>query len=505
MTIFAAFKHIINNMKVEKVKLTQVAQNDDNPRSITETKFAKLVNNVLTFPKMLELRPIVVSDQMKALGGNMRLRALQHIARMQPSEVDNQLATIPDYCKATDGEREAIAEYWHEWLATPTAPVVYANTLTADEQRRFIILDNVGFGDWDWDELANNWDGEELGDWGLDNWTADDGWADGDAGTGGNDTGDTGGAKGADGTLQGTLTDRFVVPPFSVLDTKQGYWQDRKRQWLELTGNLSETRDGEFGTVSGGKETLFGSINNGTSNFDPVLAEVVYKWFAPKGGRVLDPFGGEQTKGVVAGELGLQYEAVEFRADQVELNNSKTSQYPHVHYTTGDSNNISKLIKARAFDLLFTSPPYYDLEVYSKDDMSALGTYDEFMQQYENIFSQCVGMLGEDAFVVVKVCEIRDKKTGIYRNFVGDNIAMFRRLGLAYYNEIILCNAIGTAAVRANNCMRTRKVCKVHQNVLVFYKGDVNNIPKRFPVIEYNDEELGATGENDEADGAELD
>jgi hypothetical protein len=167
-------------MKVEKVKLTQVAMNDNNPRSITDTKFAKLVNNVLSFPKMLELRPIVVSDEMKALGGNMRLRALQHIAELQPAELDNVLATIPDYAKSSDGEREAVAQYWHEWLKQPTAPVVYAATLTAQEQRRFIILDNVGFGDWDWDELANNWDGEELGDWGLDNWGAGDSWADGE-------------------------------------------------------------------------------------------------------------------------------------------------------------------------------------------------------------------------------------------------------------------------------------------------------------------------------------
>lgn len=172
-------------MKVEKVNLKQVATNDENPRSITDTKFAKLVNNVLSFPKMLELRPIVISDEMKALGGNMRLRALQHISKMKPAELDDLLATIPDYTKATDGEREAVLNHWRAWLKKPTAPVVYASTLTEQEQRRFIILDNVGFGDWDWDELANNWDGEELGDWGLDNWGAGDGWANGDmAGTG---------------------------------------------------------------------------------------------------------------------------------------------------------------------------------------------------------------------------------------------------------------------------------------------------------------------------------
>lgn len=494
-------------MKVEKVNLKQVATNDENPRSITDTKFAKLVNNVLSFPKMLELRPIVISDEMKALGGNMRLRALQHISKMKPSELDDLLATIPDYTKATDGERDAVLNYWKAWLKKPTAPVVYASTLTEQEQRRFIILDNVGFGDWDWDELANKWDGEELGDWGLDNWGAGDGWANGDmAGTG--EAGDADGASGVDGTKHGALVERFVVPPFSVLDTRQGYWQDRKRQWLEMTGDLSETRDGEFGKTSGGADSKivrYSQINNGTSNFDPVLAEIIFKWFAPNGGRILDPFGGEQTKGVVAGELGLQYEAVEFRPDQVDLNNSKTEHYPHVHYTCGDSNHISELIKARGFDLCFTSPPYYDLEVYSKDDLSALGTYEDFMQQYENIFRQCVDMLADDAFLVIKVGEIRDKTTGIFRNFVGDNIAMFRRLGLAYYNEIILLNAIGTAHLRANGNMKTRKVAKVHQNILVFYKGDVSNIVKKLPVLEYSDEELGIDGETEEGDGAVLD
>lgn len=158
----------------------------------------------------------------------------------------------------------------------------------------------------------------------------------------------------------GKLTDRFIVPPFSVLDTRQGYWQDRKRMWLEKTGNLSETRDGEFGTL-GGTENMLAQINGGTSNFDPVLAEIIMSWFCPAGGKLLDPFGGEQTKGVVAGELGINYHAVEFRQEQVDLNREKTARYKGVHYTCGDSNNITNLISERGFDLCFTSPPYYDL------------------------------------------------------------------------------------------------------------------------------------------------
>lgn len=285
-----------------------------------------------------------------------------------------------------------------------------------------------------------------------------------------------------------SLNDKFGVPPFSVLDTRQGYWRDRKKMWLEKTGDLSETRDGEFGTI-GGNNNMLTQINGGTSNFDPVLAELMYSWFCPKGGKILGPFGGEQTKGVVAGELGYKYQAVEFRQEQVDLNTAKTEQYAGVRYTCGDSNDISKLIKDRNFDMCFTSPPYYDLEVYSAEDMSALGTYEEFMQQYENIFQQCYDMLADNSFLVIKICEIRDKKTGEYRSFVADNIDMFRKIGFKYYNEIILLNAVGTVRLRVNKSMKNRKIGKIHQNVLVFYKGDLKAIPDRFEEIDFSEVE----------------
>lgn len=297
----------------------------------------------------------------------------------------------------------------------------------------------------------------------------------------------------------GALQERFVVPPFSVLDTRQDYWQNRKREWLELTGNLSETRNTkDTGAINGGSRVI-ANINEGTSNFDPVLAEIMYKWFAPDNGKILDPFGGEQTKGVVAGELGYHYTAVEFRGEQVILNQEKTKQYPNIKYFQGDSNNIKEIIKERGFDLCFTSPPYYDLEIYSKDDLSALGTYEEFLQQYENIFRQCFEMLDDNAFLVVKIGEIRDKKTGIYRNFVGDNITIFKKIGFHYYNELILLNSTGTAAVRANNCMRKRKMVKIHQNVLVFFKGDIDKLVKKLPSLNYaTDEETQESEENQE-------
>jgi hypothetical protein len=118
---------------IEKVKLSEVKSNPNNPRLIKDEKFSKLVKSIKEFPKMLEIRPIVVNDEMVVLGGNMRLKA----------------------CKEA-GLKEI--------------PIIKASDLTEEQQREFIIKDNVGFGEWDWDILANEWDSEELADWGLDVW-----------------------------------------------------------------------------------------------------------------------------------------------------------------------------------------------------------------------------------------------------------------------------------------------------------------------------------------------
>jgi hypothetical protein len=117
-------------MNIQKVKISEVKMNPNNPRLIKDDKFAKLVKSIKEFPKMLEIRPIVVNADMIVLGGNMRLKA----------------------CKEA-GLKEV--------------PIIFANDLTEDEQKQFIIKDNVGFGEWDWDMLANDWEPELLEDWGL--------------------------------------------------------------------------------------------------------------------------------------------------------------------------------------------------------------------------------------------------------------------------------------------------------------------------------------------------
>ena len=118
-------------MEIKNVKLSEVKSNPNNPRIIKDDKFTKLVKSIKEFPKMLEIRPIVVNADMIVLGGNMRLKA----------------------CKEA-GLKEV--------------PVIFAHDLTEEEQKQFIIKDNVGFGEWDWDMLANEWEPELLEDWGLD-------------------------------------------------------------------------------------------------------------------------------------------------------------------------------------------------------------------------------------------------------------------------------------------------------------------------------------------------
>lgn len=157
-------------MKSEKVKLSQVKVNTENPRTITKEKLNKLINSILVFPKMLELRPIVVDNKLCTLGGNMRTIALGNIAKMSVEDILNRLLTISDFTEKTDGERELLIDYWREWIKNPIALIINASNLSEQERKQFIIKDNASFGQWDYDALANKWDSAKLCDWGLDVW-----------------------------------------------------------------------------------------------------------------------------------------------------------------------------------------------------------------------------------------------------------------------------------------------------------------------------------------------
>lgn len=158
-------------MKIEHVKLTQVKINAENPRTISRPKFQKLIDSILAFPAMLEIRPVVVDSTMVALGGNQRLSALKEIAKMSAEELAARLYRLPEYQEKGEIERTRLVEFWETWRERPTIQIVNARHLTERERKQFIIKDNVSYGAWDYEALANKWDAQRLEAWGMDVWT----------------------------------------------------------------------------------------------------------------------------------------------------------------------------------------------------------------------------------------------------------------------------------------------------------------------------------------------
>lgn len=278
--------------------------------------------------------------------------------------------------------------------------------------------------------------------------------------------------------VAGILRDKFLIPPFSIFDSKQEYWQRRKKLWIEALGDMAETRESKL--AGSEKNLLIMGTNSGVSIFDPVVSEVIFSWFIPEnGGSILDPFAGSLARGGVAATLGYQYTGIEIRSEQIEANERRLQELgeeisKRAKYILGDANNLKKLVpEEEKFDLIFTSPPYYDLEIYSdkEADLSAKPSYKEFMEGYERIFAHAAEHLKPNRFIVLEIGDIRDED-GFYRNFIGDNITMFERLGFKLYNEIIYAQMLATAPQRAERNMHTRKVVKTHQNIMTFYKGD---------------------------------
>ena len=268
----------------------------------------------------------------------------------------------------------------------------------------------------------------------------------------------------------GPVADRFTLPPFTLLDGRSGEWQERKRAWLS-TGIKSELGRLEN---SLGMSAAASLGEKDTSIFDPTMCELAYRWFSPEGGQVVDPFAGGSVRGIVAGALGRHYWGCDLRPEQIAANKSQADEIaPLVRpvWVCGDS--MDTLADAPAADFVFSCPPYGDLEKYSDDprDLSAMDWH-AFVAAYKRIILRSVGRMKPDTFACFVVGDFRDGK-GFYRNFVSETIDGFEQAGARLYNEAILATAIGTASMRvASMFVPSRKLCKVHQNVLVFCKGD---------------------------------
>lgn len=423
-------------MNTEIVKISEVKANPSNPRVIKNDKFKKLVNSIKEFPQMLEIRPIVVNEENIVLGGNMRLKA----------------------CK------EAGLKEVH---------IIKASNLTEEQQREFIVKDNVGFGEWDWDLLANDWDVDKLDEWGLDLpsdvFTPEE-------------------LEAEEDEAHAKLQDKFIIPPFSVLDTRQGYWQERKRYWKALIGDNGESREG---TLSEAK--LMKGINNGVSLLDPVLAEISNRWFGLEKCKTFDCFAGDSVFGYVSDSLGNIFTGIELRQEQADLNNQRLKGSKS-KYICDDGQNVIKHIEPNSQDLLFSCPPYFDLEVYSdlENDASNQKNYKDFIQILDNAFTDAVKCLKNNRFAVITVGDIRGIDGG-YLGFVDDIKKIFKKSDCLLYNELIIVETLGTLPQRVGRYMNNRKIGKCHQNILVFYKGNPKEIKNIYPKLDFTNLEDEST------------
>lgn len=334
-----------------------------------------------------------------------------------------------------------------------------------------------------------------------------------------------------------SLTDRFVIPPFTVLDTRQGYWRDRKREWMTLgieselgrgeklaynIGEWDEYRDREARAPAprmampdlnaspalGAKWTRrqadertnvtgapdlpdyadngMAKMAPGTSIFDPVLCEIAYRWHtpddAPVAPQVLDPFAGGSVRGLTAAILGRAYTGIELRPEQVDANRTQVGTvlepFPHAPVPAWHEGDATEADLTPAgdhrYDMVFSCPPYADLEVYSDDprDLSNMD-YPAFLEGYRTAIARAAEMLRPDRFAVWVIGEARHRKHGHAYGLIADTVNAFRDAGMPLYNEAILVNVVGTLALRVTRQFEvSRKMGRCHQHVLVFVKGD---------------------------------
>jgi hypothetical protein len=275
----------------------------------------------------------------------------------------------------------------------------------------------------------------------------------------------------------GPVAERFTSPPFTILDARAAEWQERKRAWaaLGIRGEVGRSAK-SYNIHEWSDENAGGSkaSGDGTSIFDPTLCELAVSWFSPAGGQVVDPFAGGSVRGIVAGCLGRSYWGCDLRREQVTANEDQAATIaPRVRpvWVCGDS--MDTLADAPPADFVFSCPPYGDLETYSDDprDLSAM-EWHTFVAAYRRIILRAVGKMKPDTFACFVVGDFRDAR-GFYRNFVSETISAFELVGAKLYNEAILATPIGSAAMRVTKQFESgRKLAKVHQNVLVFCKGD---------------------------------
>jgi len=429
-----AKKTINQEMKIKTRKISDLIRAEYNPRELTKEQQNQLTDSLKRFGLV---DPIIVNahkDRKNILvGGHQRMKV------------------------------------W-ESMGNKTIPTVEVN-LNLEKEKELNVRLNKNTGQFDMELLQEHFDTTELVEWGFNDLDFMD-----------VEIEEFNQDEAAVKEIHNKLSDKFIIPPFSVLDTRQGHWQDRKRYWKELIGDNGESREGTLSEAE-----LMTGINNGVSLLDPVMAEISNLWFGIENGKTFDCFAGDSVFGYVSDSLGSTFTGIELRPEQTELNNKRLIGSKS-KYICDDGQNVLKHIKPNSQDLLFSCPPYYDLEVYSdmETDASNQETYEDFIKIIKKAFNDSIKCLKDNRFAVVVVGDIRDKN-GFYYGFPDDIKRIFNEAGVKLYNEMIIVETLGTLPQRVGRYMNNRKIGKCHQNMLVFYKGDTKEIKNKFPKIEIVD------------------
>jgi len=295
-----------------------------------------------------------------------------------------------------------------------------------------------------------------------------------------------------------TMSDYFGVAPFSILNTVDGDWQQRKKRWNILINDKGDMRSGALKAKNDKTESsvdlAIQNLNNGISILDAVLAELIIKWFTEENFKTFDPFAGDTVFGFVSSFLKRPFTGIELRKEQADFNQLQCDlNNLNAKYICDSSENMDNYIENESKDFIFSCPPYFNLEVYSdlENDLSTM-TQDNFFKMYSKILTNTYKKLKNNRFAVIVTSEVRDKKTGEYIMLVPHTIGIMKRAGYMFYNDIILMNSCGTLPLRTGKMMNSgRKIGRRHQNVLVFYKGDPKKIKENFseliPKNEYYD------------------
>lgn len=331
----------------------------------------------------------------------------------------------------------------------------------------------------------------------------DTGWSGGGNGDGVND----------EGEARKSLAERFGVPPFTLLDARQGYWQTRKKAWIALGLRSEEGRAagmvGGFANASSvdaknrGRDYVATGHAAGTSIFDPVLCELLIRWYSAPGHRVLDPFAGGSVRGLVAARLDRAYTGIDLRAEQVEANERQADDWagrgligpdknhpdlglPIPRWLVGDSRVLRDLVPAtEAFDLMLTCPPYFDLEQYSDDpaDLSRAANYETFLADYRECLAAATDRMAPNAFAAIVTGAVRNRR-GYVCDLPSDTTRIMESLGWFLYQDAVLAALMSTASLRAaRGFVALRKLARVHQMVGVYHRGNLDAV-RQWPPVE---------------------